>query len=109
MTILKQNPTVCGCVFLNATAYAKVIKIIRRLEVLGNICVQPPLAADKNEFFFDWGAIDSPELWRFFRLFPASCCTISSPPTLTPSNSFDELRRGRGATTFPFITPPLPE
>jgi len=109
MTILKQNPTVCGCVFLNATAYAKVQNFIRRLEVLDNICVQPPLATDKNEFFLTGGASDSPELWRFFRLFPASCCTISNPPTSTPCKSFDELRRGRGVHTFPFITPPLPE
>jgi len=109
MNILKQTLAVYDCVFLSPTAYAKVQNFIRRLEVLGNICVQPPLAADKNEFFLTWGAIDSPELCRFFRLFPASCCTISNPPTSTPCNSFDELKTGEGVTGFPFTPPAFPE
>jgi len=37
MTILKQNLTVCGYVFLSPTACTKVQNFIRRLEVLGNI------------------------------------------------------------------------
>jgi len=42
-----------------------------------------------------------------FFLRPAALSPTLRP--LPPCNSFDELRRGRGVHTFPFITPPLPE
>jgi len=42
-----------------------------------------------------------------FLLRPAALSPTLRPPT--PSNSFDELKRGRGVHTFPFIPPPFPE
>jgi len=66
MTILKQNLTVCGCVFLSPTSCTKVQNFIRRLEVLGNIYKCSRDCQIRKSFFFVGVGCNSFKLCQIF-------------------------------------------
>jgi hypothetical protein len=90
-------------------AYTKVQIFLRHLEVLGNICVRPHFATDRNDFFFGRGLLILKMLTDFFGFFLRSPGLWSAPGTPLPLNSFNDVRTERGSWGFPFIPAPTPE
>ena len=66
---------------------------MRHLECLGNIYVRPPFATDKNDFYFDRGAVGPGDVVRFFGVFLRSPGTWSTPSTPLPSTRLTMLKR----------------
>ena len=99
MTSLDRSLCWFDCVSPFPTAYTKVQIFFRHLEVLGNICVRPPFATDKNDFFWAGGLLFLEMLTDFLAFFLRSPGTWSHYGTPLPSTRLTMLKREEGRGT----------
>jgi len=63
---------------------------------LGNICIRPHFATDKNDFFFGWGLLILEMLTDFFGFFLRSPGLWSAPGTTPQQTRLTMLERNKG-------------